>query len=450
MRLTVWRWLYGLVILAFVIEALGLTATLIDLRGRRADNDAGLAQDQIAAVAGLWPSLDPAHQRQLLAALSWTGLSYRVASEPPMVGANDAHVVEVEAALRKRLDPAEAQSVVALIWARPAGKDRRAFNWVFSREPVRIFIRLTDEQWLEADVRGELGLRLLGAPTGFWVGILGLLLASAVLIVILREGRAVGRIASSVGSFAATGEPSPFRIGGSPEIKVLGQRTLAMQAQVADLLRERNRMLGAIAHDIKTYVQRLKLRLDLLDEPSEVAKAERDLDAMNNLVEDALLLSLNANPLSEASPVDLLALVGQEVEAARLSGGEVSLARDSERPFLVTGDAAGLSRAYANVIGNAVRYGKRARVALQRGKGTVETIIDDDGPGIPKPERKAVFQPFHRGESSRNRATGGTGLGLAIAGRIVERHGGAITIADAPHGGARFVISLPDRERARP
>ena len=69
--------------------------------------------------------------------------------------------------------------------------------------------------------------------------------------------------------------------------------------------------------------------------------------------------------------------------------------------------------------------------------------VDDDGPGIPPAERDAMFEPFSRLEQSRNRTTGGAGLGLAIVRTLVEAHGGAVEIADAPSGGARVVLMLP-------
>ena len=261
-----------------------------------------------------------------------------------------------------------------------------------------MYVRLATGNWLVAEVRGDLVPRILGLPTGFWVGVVGLLLASGVLLAILREGRAVERIANSVEAFAATGVPQPMPVGGSPEIAALARRTLRMQHQVATLLNERNAMLGAIAHDIKTYVQRLKLRLDLLDDPDQVQKAARDLDAMNKLLEDALLLAVHANPLKGKEMVDLFAVVSHEVEAARLAGGEIALHRLGGGPFLVAGDRSALSRALSNIIGNALRYGRQARVWVQRNNGTVEIVVDDDGPGIPPAERQAVFTAFHRAE----------------------------------------------------
>ena len=279
---------------------------------------------------------------------------------------------------------------------------------------------------------------------GFWLGILGMLLTGGILLVILREGRAIQRIAHSVETFASTGAPEPFPIRGSPEIAGLARRTLRMEEQVAMLLNERNVMLGAIAHDIKTYVQRLKLRLDVLDDPIQIEKAMRDLDAMDRLVEDALLVAVHANPLKAREAVELFALVADEVEVARMTGGQVTLNREHAGPFFVAGDCAALSRALSNIIGNALRYGSVAHVTMRSQAGLAEIIVDDEGQGIPPSQREAVFRAFHRAESSRNRSTGGTGLGLAIALSIVERqHQGEIEIDSAPGGGARFRIRLP-------
>jgi signal transduction histidine kinase len=443
-RRRLWRLFFWIAVIAILVEVLGLTSTFVEAGRRRAGEGAGLVPDQIAAVVHLWPSLNDPQRTEMLRAVSSASLNMRVTPEGPQASNDLAHVTEAEKAVRTHLDGAEAASVVALIHARAFGRQRRAFNWALSNQPVLIYVHLMTGDWLVAEVRGDLLPRLFGLPTGFWVGVVGLLLSSGVLLAILREGRAVERIASSVQAFAATGVPQPIEIGGSPDIAALARGTQRMQQQVATLLNERNVMLGAIAHDIKTYVQRLKLRLDLLDDPNQVQKATHDLDAMNRLLEDALLVAVHANPLESRESVDVLAVVSHEVEAIRLAGGDIMLHRLGEGPFLVAGDRSALSRAFANIIGNALRYGRQARVWMQRKHGTIEIVVDDDGPGIPAAERRAVFTAFHRAESSRNRTTGGTGLGLAIAHGIVERqHGGSIEIADAPTGGARLVIALP-------
>ena len=443
-HIRLWRVFFWIAAIALVLEVLGLTSTFVEMRRQRVGGVAGLVPDQIAAVVRLWRGLDETRRRDVLAAISGAGLAYRVTSEPPVDSPADAHVREVEEAVRKRLAIETPNDVIALIQARRFGRDNRALNWALSTEPVRVYVRLRVGEWLVAEVRGDLLPRFFGLPTGFWLGIIGLLLTGGVLLVILREGRAIERIARSVETFAATGAPEPFPIRGSPEIAGLAKRTLRMEEQVANLLNERNVMLGAIAHDIKTYVQRLKLRLDVLDDPTQIQKAMLDLDAMDKLVEDALLVAVHANPLKSREAIEMFALIADEVEAARLLGGEITLDRGGEGLFFVAGDRSALSRALSNIIGNALLYGKTAHVTLRNEGYTVEVIVDDEGPGIRSDQREAVFRAFHRAECSRSRSTGGTGLGLAIALNIIERqHHGGIEIDSAPGGGARFRIRLP-------
>jgi two-component system, OmpR family, osmolarity sensor histidine kinase EnvZ len=449
-RRKLWRFFFWIAFAAILLEVLGLTNTFLELQRRNRGNTAGLAPDQIAAVVHLWPSLNETQRRDLLSAVSGSGISFRVTSQPPIASSEDVRAREVEDAVRKRLNGSEANSVVALIRSSPGSpSEHRTVIWPLATEPMRVYVRLTTGDWLDAEVQGDLLPRFFGLPTGFWVGIVGLLLAGGVLLVILREGRAIERIARSVEAFASTGVPQVFEVGGSPEIAGLARRTLRMQQQVAMLFMERNAMLGGIAHDMKTFIQRLKLRLEVLDDPAQVEKAKRDLDAMNKLVEDALLVAVHSNPLQGKQTVDLWPIVAEEVEIARMAGGHVSLKGDGAGSFFVNGDRPALSRAMSNIIGNALRYGSVAHVSVHGARETIEVIVEDCGPGIPVSERHAVFTAFHRGESSRNRSSGGTGLGLAIALGIIEsQQGGSIEIGDAPGAGARITIGLP-RARIR-
>ena len=102
-----------------------------------------------------------------------------------------------------------------------------------------------------------------------------------------------------------------------------------------------------------------------------------------------------------------------------------------------------LKRAVANLIENAIVYGKSAEVSLRREGKEYRITIDDHGPGIPEAELDRVFRPFFRLEASRNRESGGAGLGLAIARSVVRAHGGDIVLKNRPEGGLRVVVSLP-------
>jgi len=100
----------------------------------------------------------------------------------------------------------------------------------------------------------------------------------------------------------------------------------------------------------------------------------------------------------------------------------------------------------ANLVTNAAAYGGGARVVLHPPSGEnpqVRLEIDDDGPGLPPGDIESLFEPFRRGEDSRNRETGGVGLGLTIARDVVREHGGEIILSNRPEGGTRATILLP-------
>ena len=101
------------------------------------------------------------------------------------------------------------------------------------------------------------------------------------------------------------------------------------------------------------------------------------------------------------------------------------------------------NRLITNIIANASRYGKKIEVRIEQDAKNVRVIVDDNGPGIPKDEREAVFRAFYRLENSRNKETGGIGLGLAITKDIITAHGGHIQLEDGILGGLRVIISLP-------
>jgi signal transduction histidine kinase len=92
-----------------------------------------------------------------------------------------------------------------------------------------------------------------------------------------------------------------------------------------------------------------------------------------------------------------------------------------------------------------VRYGGRADVSVFSDPSGVRILVDDDGPGIPPAQMDAVFQPFYRVESSRNRHTGGTGLGLYIARDLIARQGGTVSLANRSEGGLRATVFVPRR-----
>jgi signal transduction histidine kinase len=146
-------------------------------------------------------------------------------------------------------------------------------------------------------------------------------------------------------------------------------------------------------------------------------------------------------------------LIESAVESAipLVGPGDVQVQRDIA-PDLppVMGDAAALRSALQNVIANAVKYGGRdrwvgirAQHVRERRKSEVRITISDHGAGIPAADLPHIFEPFFRGTDALERQVHGNGLGLALVRRIVQAHGGTVTVASRPGGGSAFTITLP-------
>ena len=125
------------------------------------------------------------------------------------------------------------------------------------------------------------------------------------------------------------------------------------------------------------------------------------------------------------------------------TGGLVTVEGATLRPYTCRPQA--LKRCLANLLENAVKYGKRALVTVDDNDERLAIVIRDEGPGIPDAELERVFEPFYRLERSRNRETGGTGLGLTIARGIAEAHGGSLSLRNRSEGGLEVRLTLPRR-----
>jgi signal transduction histidine kinase len=220
-----------------------------------------------------------------------------------------------------------------------------------------------------------------------------------------------------------------------------------MQARIRRDVQERTYMLAAITHDLQTPLTRLRLRLEKVDDEALHDKLVADLSAMQDTIREGLELARSADLREAFQPIDLDSLLDSACADAHDAGQDVTL--QGKTGAAVLGAPNALRRALMNLIDNAVKYGRLARVeAGVEGKLAV-VRIRDAGPGIPEDQLGTVLDPFFRLESSRSRETGGTGLGLTIARNIAERHGGTLTLANRPEGGLEAKLSFP-RANGRP
>jgi signal transduction histidine kinase len=190
----------------------------------------------------------------------------------------------------------------------------------------------------------------------------------------------------------------------------------------------------------------MKLRAEFMEDDEQRRKMLADLEEMEAMVTATLAFgrdATSAEPVTALDLPELLRTVLDEAADAR-PGDPATLCYDGPPRLTVRARPLALKRALANLVANALNYGGSARVRLAPPtRGFVIVEVEDDGPGIPSEELDRVFEPFHRVESSRNRETGGVGLGLPIARNILRAHGGDVTLANKPHGGARATLQLP-------
>lgn len=441
-----------LIVLALLLALLSLTIAFAVIGGerRQASAERFPVPAQAAAIVELLDRTPPAGRPAVLKAVSSETFVVRLADGPPAGYGDAVRMKAVEWLVGEYLETLPDRTILAF---RSPSRTRSLAGRLTGRlagqrgTSVAIAVALRDQHFALFELRGNGARRVFGIPVGLVLGIFGFLFAAAALWAVAREARPLRELARSVEGFAASGAPegvTPHAVAprGAPEVRSLIEATNAMQQRIAALLRGRTMLLGAISHDLKTYITRLRLRAEMIEPEEMRLRAERDLDEMTRLIDDALAAARGASAPERRERVDLAAMLADEVARRAEAGGPIE-SRLPPVPALVEGDPVALRRVVANLIDNARGNAGLCRVAVVQGGGAVELTVEDDGPGIPEAEHEAVFEPFYRLDPSRSRATGGSGLGLAIARQIVEAHGGRILLDGSELGGARFRIHLP-------
>ena len=404
-----------------------------------------LLPERAAAIVDLIEATGKERRESLLRALSSDTLHVAYSAERPAIDNSAQRLPAVEWVVEQYLPEAGGREVVAFITPEQGPRWRQlriGQYWLTSREPLRIAIGLEGGGYAVLESRGDIAPKVFGFPPGFFIGALGALVGIAALLAIWREARPLRELADSVAGFTGEAAAAPVRPRGAPEIKKLIAAVNDMQGRIAALVKGRTILLGAISHDLKTYITRLRLRAETLEDDDRRVRTARDLDDMATLIDDALAVARGGSVSDRRERIELRELLRTEI--AERSGEAIALREAPDTAGLaVMGDPVALRRLFSNLIDNALRYGSEAEVGLAAHEEMIEVHIDDNGPGIPEAERQAVFEPFYRLEQSRSRETGGSGLGLAIARQIVDAHGGAIAIVASPQGGARIAVTLP-------
>jgi signal transduction histidine kinase len=309
-------------------------------------------------------------------------------------------------------------------------------------EAMLVSFQLRDGSWLNFAAPVQ-------SPEPFWSLRFALSMAIMLLAVVVMSALVVRHLTKPLGTFARGAQrlgidvkAPPIPESGPAEVRQATRAFNEMQSRIRRFVEDRTQMLAAISHDLGTPITRLRLRAEFVEDEDQKQKMLSDLDDMEKMVSSALSFARDEVASEPHARVDLKSLLQRVCDDMVDAGHAITLSiGDDAVPFACR--PAALRRALTNIIDNAIKYGRQARVSMEDRRTEILVRIDDEGPGIPEELREEVFKPFRRLEASRSRETGGTGLGLTIARTIVRAHGGDVTLSKLPEGGLRVDVRLP-------
>jgi two-component system osmolarity sensor histidine kinase EnvZ len=273
-----------------------------------------------------------------------------------------------------------------------------------------------------------------------WMILTSVLMTVIAYLFLRNQLRPIKRLADAAEAFGK-GRSVPYRARGALEVRAAGAAFLDMRSRIERQIEQRTLMLSGVSHDLRTPLTRLKLGLSLMPPDEEVLAAQRDVADMERLIDEFLSFA-RGDAMEAPVACDPVAIVTHVVENARRSGRDVALHVEGQGEAVLRPDA--VMRAMENLLGNALRYGNRARVTVSLTERSLRICVEDDGPGIPPERREEAMRPFTRLDAARDpNSGGGVGLGLSITADIARSHGGTLTLADSARlGGLKAEMVL--------
>lgn len=342
--------------------------------------------------------------------------------------------------VRELLDDANipAQQVVA--WHVPPHRDQVTGRPMAPRVVVTLY---DGRRWVTVRGRAPRGGERLSALLIGQTLLLYLMLLVPILIVGWRVSRPLSDLTRAVRGSIPGGRFEPLKPRGPADVHDLISAFNAFRGRIDSMLSDKDRMLGAVGHDLRTPLASLRVRVEQVDDDTLREKMIGSIDEMATMLADILALARSGAGLETASRIRLGPWLDALVAEYAERGLPVQrVAGEDDAAFV--GRAMLLTRAVRNLIDNALAYGERVYVQLSLDEGHIAIIIADDGPGIDPAKIDALMEPFARGEESRSRATGGAGLGLTLAKNIAEGEGGHLELVNRADGcGLDARILLP-------
>ncbi len=317
-------------------------------------------------------------------------------------------------------------------------------------EPVEV-MEGEDMLWVDVPTESGFSLRVeflqhLPHVQQFYVGLslLGVVLVVVLIIsftVTRRISKPLTQVADAATAFRGGAGFTPLPETGIREFVSLSKSFNEMAEEISTLLTNRTTLTAGISHDLRTPLTRMMLALELLPDnvdPNLIERFRTNLNSMESLIADAAFFAKGETETTVRLDVD--EFIASTVHSVDES---IKISREGNSPGRTSIARSALKRCLSNLVENARRHAKGARLLVRYSDEGMTIHVLDDGPGIPEPDRQRVLQPFVRLEESRNVETGGSGLGLAIVAQLCQIHGWNIDIGESSTGGTDATLRVP-------
>ena len=316
----------------------------------------------------------------------------------------------------------------------------RTFDDRHSVGDLHFALQLDDGRWATIRTPGPPSMRPLVTMLTLQAILIGIAILIPTLFLLRRVGGSLTRLRDSALAFDGAVPGNPVTPAGPSDIRSLIEAVNAMQARIATMIGEKDVMLGAIGHDLRTPLTALRIEAEGIEDADQRSALVAQIEALHGQFEQILEFARTGKAATAREPRDLAPLIEETVSTYRDLGKEVGIG--AIVPLRARIDGSAIARALSNLIDNGLRYAGTVEVSLEKANGDLRLIVADRGPGLSEADKATARSAFGRLDPSRNRTSGGHGLGLAIVEAIARAHGGKLLLEDNEPG-LRAVIALP-------
>ena len=271
-----------------------------------------------------------------------------------------------------------------------------------------------------------------------WITVPAIIMVIISLIFLKNQTRPIINLARAAERFGKGEEIEEFKPSGAMEIRQAGHEFDKMRKRIQRHLTQRSEMLSGISHDLRTPLTRMKLQIAFVKDKELSNKLSENINEMEKMLNEYLQFT-SSSYLEKNEKFNFTELINKMIKKYNNKNISSNLSPEID----IIGRKNLIERCINNLIDNAIKYGNKVNIQLNKSPNNIFLKIEDDGPGIPEKEFDNVFRPFYKIDKGRADSKSSVGLGLSIASDIIKSHGGNIKLEKSPMNGLGVKIFLP-------